>query len=162
MLAEVSGNRTFADEFFDKYIEGREVADYNTLFAAVGYVMRPANPDAGWIGSLAVQEGGGGITITGLALFGTPAYDAGLDTGDVITTIAGEPASAAAWNALRQRKPGDSIAITIRRRDGKTVDKTLAIKADPTLRVDPIETTGGELTATQKTMRDAWLGTRVR
>ncbi len=92
VLAEVSGNRTFADEFFDKYIEGREVADYTTLFAAVGYVMRPANPDAGWIGSLAAQEGGGGITITGLALFGTPAYDAGLDTGDVITTIAGEPA----------------------------------------------------------------------
>ena len=156
------GDRAFADDFFDKFIEGREVTDYHTLLASVGYVIRPANPDAGWIGQLAAQEGGGGITITGLASFGTPAYDAGLDTGDVITTIAGEPATAAGWNALRQRKPGESVAIIIRRRDGKTVDKTLAIKADPTLRIDPIETTGGEITVAQKAMRDAWLGSKVR
>jgi predicted metalloprotease with PDZ domain len=162
LLSEVTGNRGFADAFFDKYIEGREVPDYAALLSSAGYVLRPSNPDAGWIGQVSAQEGGGGVTIIGLAPFGTPAYEAGLDTGDVVTTIGGEPATAAAWNGLRQRKPGESVAITIRRRDGKTVDKMLTIKADPGLRIDPIESAGGELTAAQKAVRDAWLGTKVK
>lgn len=162
LLSELTGNRGFAGDFFDKFIEGREVVDYATLLSSAGYVTRPSNPDGGWIGQLTAQEGGGGITIVGLAAFGTPAYDAGLDTGDVIATIAGEPATAAAWNALRQRKPGDAVPITIRRRDGKTVEKTLAIKADPSLRIDPIESTGGELTAAQKSFRDGWLSSKVK
>ena len=41
-LAEVSGDRAFADEFFDKYIEGREVADYARLLLRAGYVVAQA------------------------------------------------------------------------------------------------------------------------
>ena len=80
MLAELTGNKQFAEDFFDKYVEGREVVDYAKLLLSAGYVMRPSNPDSGWVGRVQVQEGGGGITITGLVPFGTPAYDAGLDT----------------------------------------------------------------------------------
>jgi len=162
VLAELTGNKVFAEEFFDKYIEGRDVVDYAALLAPAGYVVRPANPDGGWIGPVSAQEGGGGITITSLTVFATPAYDAGLDTGDVVTTIAGEPATAAGWNALRQRKPGDAVPVTIRRRDGKTENRTLVIKSDPTVRIDSVETTGSELTAAHRAFREAWLGTRVR
>jgi predicted metalloprotease with PDZ domain len=162
MLAELTGNKPFADEFFDKYVEGREVVDYAKLLLSAGYVLKSSNPDGGWVGRVQVQEGGGGITVTGLVPFGTPAYDAGLDTGDVVTTIAGDPATAAAWNGLSRRKPGDTVPITIRRRDGKTEGKTLAIKADPSLVVEAVENGGGELTAAQKAMREAWLGSKVK
>ena len=54
------------------------------------------------------------------------------------------------------------MPITIRRRDGKTENKTLAIKADPALVVEAVENGGGELTAAQKAMREAWLGTKVK
>jgi predicted metalloprotease with PDZ domain len=161
VLAELTGNKVFAEEFFDKYVEGRDVVDYAALLAQAGYVVRPANPDGGWIGPVSAQEGGGGIYLS-LTVFGTPVYDAGLDTGDVVTTIAGEPATAAGWNALRQRKPGESVPITIRRRDGKIENRTLAIKSEPTIRIDPVETTGGELTAAHRAFREAWLGTRIR
>ena len=163
VLAEVSGNRTFADEFFDKYIEGREVADYNTLLR-VGRLRHAAGQSRRRLDRLTRRAGRRwrdhhhrprAVRHAGLrrrSRHRRRDHDDRRRAGD----------GAAAWNALRQRKPGDSVTITIRRRDGKTVDKTLAIKADPTLRIDPIETTGGELTAAQKAMREAWLGTRVR
>ena len=50
-LAEVSGDRAFADEFFDKYVEGRDVADYARLLLRAGYVLRKRNPGAAWLGS---------------------------------------------------------------------------------------------------------------
>ena len=39
-VAEVSGNRKFADDFFDRYVEGREVADYAHLLSLAGYNVR--------------------------------------------------------------------------------------------------------------------------
>ena len=54
------------------------------------------------------------------------------------------------------------MAITIKRRDGATVNKTLAIKQDPAFNFVQTETVGGTLTPVQKAFRDAWLGTRVK
>jgi predicted metalloprotease with PDZ domain len=135
--------------------------DYAALFARAGYVLRLKNPEAGWVGQFQVQDARGGVSVNGLVPFGTPAYDAGLDLGDVILTIAGEPATAAKWTALRQKKPGESVALTIRRRDGKIADATLTIKADPALVIDDLAT-GGMLTPEQKAFRAAWLGTKIK
>lgn len=160
-LAEVTKNKAFADEFFDKYVEGREIADYAALLARAGYALHPRAPEAGWAGNVQLRQGNGGLAVTEVVPFGTPAYQAGLDRGDVITAIAGQPATNASWAALRDQKPGESVAITIRRRDGKTVEKTLVLKADPTLTIDDIATTG-TLTPEQQALRTAWLGTRVK
>ena len=40
-LAEVSGDAAFAADFFDRYIEGREVVDYSSLLARAGFLLRP-------------------------------------------------------------------------------------------------------------------------
>ncbi len=39
-LAKIAGDRAFANDFFSKYIEGREVVDYARLLARAGLVMR--------------------------------------------------------------------------------------------------------------------------
>ena len=36
VLADVSGDRAFADEFFDRFVQGREVVDYAPLLARAG------------------------------------------------------------------------------------------------------------------------------
>ena len=36
VLADVSGDRSFANEFFDRYVQGREVVDYEPLLARAG------------------------------------------------------------------------------------------------------------------------------
>ena len=81
--------------------------------------------------------------------------------GDVILTIGGEPATVALWGALRQKKSGESVALTIRRRDGKTAEATLAIKADPAMTIDDLAT-GGTMTPEQKAFRAAWLGSKIK
>jgi predicted metalloprotease with PDZ domain len=165
-LAEVSGDRAFADQFFDKYVEGREVADYARLFQRAGYVMKKRNQDGGWIG---VAERGRGTSITddgtiaSLVAWGTPAFEGGLDQGDVIVDVDGKTfARGALTAALKAHKPGDTVTIAYKRRNGATGTARIAVKEDPDLEVVAIEAAGGTLTPEQKAFRDAWLGSKVR
>ena len=49
---EVAGDRAFADDFFDRYIEGREVTDYETLLGRAGMLLGKRRPERAWIGAL--------------------------------------------------------------------------------------------------------------
>jgi predicted metalloprotease with PDZ domain len=158
-LAEVVKDRAFANDFFDRFVEGREAADYGSLLAAAGYALHLRFPDRGWIGNVQARETGGGVSVTGLAPFGTPVYDAGLDLGDVIVTIDEKPATLAAWTAITTRKPGETVVLTIRRRDGKTASVTITVKSDPAVTIDDLAKTA-TLTPEQKAFREAWLGAR--
>lgn len=158
-LAEVVKDRAFANEFFDKFVEGREAADYAALLATAGYSLHLRFPDRGWIGNVPTREAGGALSVTGLAQFGTPIYEAGLDLGDVILTIDDKPATQAAWTAIATRKPGETVALTVRRRDGKAIAATLTVKADPAVMIDDLAKTG-TLTPEQRAFRDSWLGAK--
>ena len=171
-LAELTGNREFANAFFDKYIEGREVADYATLLKGVGYTLKATRPDAAWIGNVPVTEVPDGLRV-GVTMqggeenripvaFDTPLYRAGVDEDDVITKIDGQAPTLAAWRAIAQKHPGDSVALVVKRRDGKLVTTTAKLVADPALQVVPTESTGGTLSDAQKTLRDGWLNTKVK
>ena len=94
--------------------------------------------------------------------FDTPLYEAGIDEGDVIVSIDGRPTTPAEWSAISRRKPGETVTMVIRRRDGKTLSVPVTVKPDPALQVIPIERTGAALTAAQTAFRQAWLGTKVR
>ena len=178
-LAEVSGDRTFADEFFDKYIEGRELPAYDRLFSRVGLILRKRNPGGPWVGLMdqafggggragrrgggqsAAAPSGGGLTVTGLVNWGTPAFQAGLEEADVIASANGKPvATIEDWQAaIRAHKPGDSMPVEYSRH-GTMVKADITIAEDPTVEVVTAESTGVALTADQKMMRDGWLGSK--
>jgi predicted metalloprotease with PDZ domain len=176
-LAEVSGDRRFADDFFDRYVEGRELPDYAPLFARVGLVLRPRSPGAAWAGAFgqasggrgrrgaaaALQVSGGGMRIPGLVNWGTPAFDAGLEEGDLITTADGKAvANQEDWRTvLAAHKPGDQIKVDFTRH-GVSRSATVTLAQDPTMEVVSVESTGGTLSADQKRMRDTWLASRRR
>ncbi len=153
----------FAAEFFERYIEGREVIDYARLLARAGYLLQPAAPGGASPGQVLVEEDRGGLLVGGrsrtLVGFGTPAYAAGLDAGDRILSIDGAPATRAAWDALRRDTPGAPHRLRVERRDGRVDTTTLTLEADPGLRIVPAETTRA-LTDAERTFRDAWLGPR--
>ena len=44
-LAAVAGDAAFADDFFARFIQGRELVDYAPLLDRVGLVLRPASPN---------------------------------------------------------------------------------------------------------------------
>jgi predicted metalloprotease with PDZ domain len=159
-LADVSGDRAFADAFFDKYVEGREVVDYARLLSRAGLVYHQRNPAAAWIGNANVDGSG---TITNLVAWGSPIFDAGLDQGDVILDIGGKPiAGGVIASVLKVHKPGDHIPVSFKRRNGATGTATIIAKADPSLETVTIESSGGTLTPDQKAFRDAWLGSKAR
>jgi predicted metalloprotease with PDZ domain len=167
-LATVSGDRAFADDFFDRYVEGRETPDFARLLALAGFAVRPAAPGRGWIGDVRTRDISGGLIIgadatgrRGTVPFDTPLYDAAIDEGDVITAIDGRPATRIGWNTIAERRPGDRVTLTVRRRDGRTFDAGLVVGADPRVSIEPVEMSGGMPTAAQLAFRQAWLGSRA-
>ena len=157
-LAEVSNDRAFADQFFDKYVEGREAVDYAPLLLQAGYLFRKRNTGA-WIGQVSTDGSG---AISSLVAWGTPAFEAGLDQGDVIIDVEGKPMSGGVLQAaLKVKKPGDRLTVTIKRRGGATATVALTTKEDPGFDTVPVESAGGTLTPAQKAFREAWLGSRV-
>ena len=167
-LADLVGDRTFADAVFDRHIEGREVIDYGRLLGLAGYVVRRVAPDRASMGPVPIQEDARGLLIGGdrfrsasaLVPFGTPAYAAGLDRGDLVVSIDGQAATMAAWQAVLRRRPGEVVRLTIERRDGTRAAVTLTLAADPTIQVVAAETIG-PLSDAARSFRDAWLRTRV-
>jgi predicted metalloprotease with PDZ domain len=172
-LADLTHDRAFADTFFDKYVEGREVADYAHLLSLAGWVVNPTNPGRAWIGSLGGGFAGGGrggrggeqlapssegLLVEAPTGFNTPLYEAGVDLSDTITTIDGAPATSESWAAIAKRRPGDKVSLGILRRDGTRTTVTATLKADPSLQSSSMD----PLTDAQKAFREAWLGTKVK
>ena len=156
-LAEVS-DRAFADAFFDRHIEGREAPDFAALLAPAGLVVRPRHPGLGWIGA-SVEANGRVTAPSGLVPWGSPAFEAGLEHGDIIVSMDGAAYSA---GAFATRRPGGRVRLIVRRVDGRTVPLELRIGEDPALEAVPVESAGGALTPAQRAFREAWLGSRRR
>src|SRR5687767_5937604 len=161
-LAEASGDRAFADEFFDKYIEGRDVPDFARLFDRAGIILRKRNAGAAWSGLETAMDRGDARKIGSLVAWGTPAFDAGLEQGDLITSLKGEAFTGGIGQAFAKQKPGDKVTIEFKRPTGATGTATITLRENPAVDAVPIESGGGTLTAEQKAFRDAWLGSRLR
>ena len=60
VLAMVSGDAAFAREFFARYIQGRELADYGPLLAPAGFLVRTVS--RGRVEVVPVESAGGVLT----------------------------------------------------------------------------------------------------
>jgi len=156
-LADVSGDARFAHEFFARYIEGHEVADYRGLLTAAGLVVKKANPGRAWLGSVFDQRDRGHVA--SLVLPTWPIYAAGVEQDDDLREVDGQRVASAQEleSVLRRHKPGDRVPIVFVERSGDSKSATVTLAEDPRLDVVPVER-GGTLTAGQKAFRDRWLG----
>jgi predicted metalloprotease with PDZ domain len=106
------------DDFFAKYVRGRDEIDYNSFASAIGLTLNGRATNAGrpYIGA-DLAEDAGRLTIRSITA-GTPAYDQGLNTGDQIVAIDGYRASQAFLQSyINERKPGDKVRLSIFRFD---------------------------------------------
>jgi predicted metalloprotease with PDZ domain len=157
-LAEVSGDKAFAADFFARFVTGREAPDYAKLLQPAGIVVRKRS-DAGWTGlSMDRQDA---TKVAGLVAFGTPAFAAGIEQGDTILSVGGKAFSNLP-EVLKDRKPGETVEIELRRPTGQLVKTTLTLGTDPALQAVTIESTGGTLSPAQKAFRDAWMGPKAK
>jgi len=148
------------EEFFNRYVRGKEELDYNTALAAAGLRLEiiPAGAmtrasDRIFFGAELTQTGD--RLMVEQVFAGSPAYEQGLNFGDQIVALDNLRVTADFFNArLAEKKPGDLINLTIFRFDDLS---TLLIKLGPgregTFRITPLTTQ----TEVQKRIYHDWL-----
>jgi predicted metalloprotease with PDZ domain len=159
-LAKVSADRTFTNDFFTKFVEGRDVVDYTRLLARAGFVVRRRTPGRAFAGQINLQPAGSAVRVAGLVPWESPLYKAGVAQDDQLVNLGGiDLTSPNAWDdAVSKRKPAERVALRFVRRSGETVNTTITLEEDPRVEVVRIEKSGGTLTDDQKRFRDSWLG----
>lgn len=106
------------DDFFSKYVRGREEIDYNAIVNPFGIELKvnEANARRAYIGADMAEENNR-LVIRAVPA-DTPAYSQGLNSGDQIVAVDGYRASQTFLQTyIGERKPGDKIKLTIFRFD---------------------------------------------
>jgi predicted metalloprotease with PDZ domain len=162
-LADVSGDRAFARDFFARYIEGHEVADYAPLLLKAGLVLRRQFPGRASWGQVRIDARSGAVRIAAPTPSDSPAYAAGLDAGDAIRQIDGAVMTGVAdvTGAIARHKAGETMSVLFVDRTNVPKTVSVALVEDPRLELVPIESIGGAtLSAMQRSFRASWLGLR--
>jgi predicted metalloprotease with PDZ domain len=159
MLASVSGDKNFARDFFARYIQGHDVADYPRLLSRAGFTIRRRHPGRGWLGDLRLQSRDGWRVAT-LVSPTWPIYAAGLDEDDQLQQIDGQRIAGADDVAAiaARHKPGDAVSVVFVDRSGAVKTANVTLVEDPHSDVVPVD--AASLTAAQKAFRDRWLGAK--
>lgn len=158
-LVRISGDARFANDFFDRYIAGKEAAPYAELLAQGGLRVRKAKPGIAWLGDVALRYTAGAALVAGNTLIGSPLYAAGLDRNDRLVSIDGRNiASADDFNAvLAAHKPGDVAPLVYESR-GQHIEGRVTFAESPRIEIVPFEKSGEAVTPEIETFRQNWLG----
>jgi predicted metalloprotease with PDZ domain len=158
-LAEVSRDPAFARDFFARFVQGRELADYSALLQRAGIVVRKSDPGRAWAGEVRFDDRSGTVRLASAPPFGSPIYAAGLDVGDEIQQVDGTRIRSFAdlTAVLGRRRPGDRIAVVFSDRSGRQRTSSITLSEDPAFELVPVERAGGALTAAQRTFRERWV-----
>jgi predicted metalloprotease with PDZ domain len=162
-LASVSGDTSFSDDFFARFIQGHEVVDYQRLLARAGLLVRPVSPGRAFAGLLRLRDAQGRPRVAGAVPFGSPAYLAGLERDDVILAVADLDVTSAAefGRAIDGRAPGDEVALVFERR-GQRVTSVLRLTERPEIEIVRAEDAGQTLSTDQRRFREGWLNSPAR
>jgi predicted metalloprotease with PDZ domain len=162
VLGGVAGDDAFAQDFFARYIEGREIPDYARLLARAGLLLK-ANAGRPFAGALTLQDDTAGVRIVADVPYGSPAFQAGLERDDVLVTVSGTKVTRTGdvEKLIAARKPGEPLPV-VYERQGVRTSTALKLVEDPRLEVVPFEDAGQPVSDGQRRFRDAWLSSAAR
>ena len=160
-LGEYTGDTGFADDFFARYITGREVVDYAALLAGAGVLVRRENAGRATFGPAALRVENDRVVVRA-AYIGTPLYDAGLESGDVIVALDGTTLTSLDQieEITARHDPGDVISVTFESR-GQTLSAGMTLIDDVRLEVVLYEEAGLNVTSSMRELRADWLGSKA-
>lgn len=152
-LEEYAG-KDFADNFFEKYIYGSEMPDYKSLFQNFGISLN--QKESAYFGA-SVQETEKGLQISINTAMRSPAYDAGLDEGDVITSINGTPVTTSEdlQKIIEESTVGTTLEIEYRRYN-EAKNTKVQLKKNPAYQISLDENASKD--AVNK--REKWLASK--
>lgn len=125
-LGQYAG-KEFSDAFFNRYVYKSGMPDYENLLGSVGVVLMRKESSPYFGAEIGTVKHG--LIKSGLKMK-SPAYKAGLDKGDVITTINNLdfPKEQSFDAYIKQFKVGDSLTVNFKRFD---VEKTTTVTLEP-------------------------------
>jgi putative serine protease PepD len=116
----------------------------NTVKSVIAQLREDGTVSHAYLGVTTQDADGAGARVAQLAS-DSPAADAGLQAGDVVTSLAGEAvdSSSALTSLVDEHKPGDSVELRITR-DGEQQTVTVKLGERPdTAQQQPVESFGG-------------------
>ena len=160
VLATVSGDDLFAVDFFEQFIEGRDVVNYADLLKHAGLILQPQAPGQASLGRV---HWGAGMAVIAATPYGSPLYNAGIDRGDVVTTVDDRSVSSIRdlGRILQSIHPGETVAVGFLRH-GSPVESRVTLVEEQAFTIVPIESTGQVLSAAQEAFRNSWFGSLAR
>lgn len=158
-LADVTGDASFAEEFFSNYIENSDPPDYEPLLAQAGLKLQLAHKGDAYLGRPQFDEDADGLVISSNTLVDSPLYKAGINRGDQIMRVGRfKIKDKDDWErALKRHEPGDTVTIVSQQRD-EIREAIITFVENPMLEIAPFENEDLEVTEAQKAFRKAWLG----
>ena len=147
------------DDFFKKYVRGREEIDYNSILNGIGLQLSISKGrEQAYLGANLTQTGER-LTVTSVPA-GTPAFEQGLNYNDQIIAVDGLRANQQFLGTyLADRKVGDKIKLTIFRFDElKEIEITLGGRGNASYRIAPVANPTDE----QKALYRSYMGTDLK
>lgn len=153
------------ENFFVKYVRGRDELDYNDTLSAVGLKLDTTGESSSstpiaeraYFGASLVQTNDRLMVRSVRA--GTPAYAQGMSSDDQIVALDGWRVTLDTWDArLAEKKSGDKITLTIFRRDKiRTIEIILGGRVIVPYKIVPV----AGPSANQKRLYQDWLRTSL-
>jgi predicted metalloprotease with PDZ domain len=147
------------ENFFARFVRGREELDYNAALNAVGLQLGEADQakppvEKLYLGADVAQDGER-LTIRRV-YSGSPAYDQGLNTGDQILALDNQRVNQQTFLArLAEKRPGDTLSLTLFRDDElRTFTIKLGKRVVTDYKIVPVK----EPTPEQTRLYKAWIG----
>lgn len=149
------------EDFFTRYVRGREELDYNASLIAAGLRLDTTGAtqaqkpvEKAYLGADLIQEGD--RLLVRRIYAGSPAYEQGLNSGDQIVALDNRRVNKEFFDArLAEKKPGDQANLTIFRHDDlSSLPIKLGGSIDAPYRIVAIENPNDE----QRQIYQSWLG----
>lgn len=156
-------NKSFADDFFSRYVYGIEKNDYVKLLANAGLVLRRTSPEEASLGMMRLTPANGKVRLAMNTLKGSAAYMAGMDNGDYFLKINNDELKTPAdLNTLLSKyKPGEEVTITFEHRKELNTAK-VKLQENNAFEVVLMEKTDQKLTTEMTKFRASWLDSQVK
>lgn len=161
-LAEVCGDEEFAADFFEAYIFGNELPDFENLLDKSGYRLIKKNPGKASLGFIRLKFEGDTATLLSKPHVESALYEAGLNKGDLILSI--DEQAVTSYPELNfiigTRKIGDEIDISYSHY-GKLKQSTFKLKEDNQHVIIPKEKFSIRITEQEEKLRSNWLNSKI-
>jgi predicted metalloprotease with PDZ domain len=162
-LGQVVRDQEWANDFFNQHVAGKEPIDFAALLGRAGLLLKKAGAGKASLGPVSFTRDTGRVVLASNTLVGTPLYQAGVDRGDRIVSLADRALTAPAEvdSVLAAHKPGDRVNIVFESR-GSTINGVLTLVEPVQMEIVTYEKAGLPLTPAMSAVRTGWLSSKAK